>query len=262
MRTRSNVTTKDGITWYYEQEGTGPNIVLIPDGLGECQMFDKTTSMIAEQGFAVTTFDMPGMSRSSSAPTEAITDVTAQKLASYIITLLDHLDIQLATFWGSSSGGATVLALCADYPDRVRNGLPHEVPTFTMDFLSSLPASDDETIVTAMKATSRQMSANEAAWDALGEEVHARLRKNYCTWARSYPLTIPDSSPVDVASVTKRPVSWTIGAMTPNHLFMDNVVSATKAGVPIRSLPGGHFPYVSHPKELAEYIVETTRQYV
>jgi hypothetical protein len=27
MRTRSNITTKDGITWYYEQEGSGPQYV-------------------------------------------------------------------------------------------------------------------------------------------------------------------------------------------------------------------------------------------
>ena len=54
-RTRSTVLTKDGIKWYYEQEGSGPDIVLIPDGFGECQMFDKPMSIIAGSGFTVTT---------------------------------------------------------------------------------------------------------------------------------------------------------------------------------------------------------------
>src|SRR5690348_8946619 len=111
MRTRSTITTKDGITWYYEQEGTGPHVVLIPDGLGECQMFDKPMSLIADHGFTVTTFDMPGMSRSCNAPPETYQDVTAQMLADYVIGLLDELRIDVATFWGSSSGGSTVLAL-------------------------------------------------------------------------------------------------------------------------------------------------------
>ena len=75
MRTTSTTTTKDGITWYYEQEGSGPHLVLIPDGFGECQMFDKPMSVIAKSGFTVTTFDMPGMSRFSKAPPETYQEV-------------------------------------------------------------------------------------------------------------------------------------------------------------------------------------------
>ena len=51
------------------------HLVLIPDGFGECQMFDKPMSVIAKSGFTVTTFDMPGMSRFSKAPPETYQEV-------------------------------------------------------------------------------------------------------------------------------------------------------------------------------------------
>ena len=263
MRSRSTLRTKDGITWYYEQEGSGPHVVLIPDGLGECQMFDKPMSLIADSNFTVTTFDMPGMSRSSNAPPETYQDITAQKLAGYVIGLLDELHIDVATFWGCSSGGATVLALATGYPERVRNGLPHEVPTYDMEELSSLSTADDETISKAMAELVFEGSVgNEAAWRALGAEVHARLWKNYPRWARGYPRTIPRSSPVGMNDLVKRPLDWTVGASTPTARFFDNIVTATKAGVSVKVIPGMHFPYVSDPEAFAKHVVDTTRMYL
>lgn len=264
MRKRSTVTTKDGITWYYEQEGSGPHIVLIPDGLGECKMFDKPISVIAAAGFTVTTFDMPGMSRSASAPTETYTDVTAQKLASYVIGICDHLDIQLATFWGSSSGGSTVLALCVDYPQRVRNGLPHEVPTYRMEHLEQLPTTHEnkDELADYFGKICRAVCGNDEAWDGMGEEVHQRLGSNYVRWASSYPRTIPGSSPTDIGKLRGKPIDWTIGFSTATGAFIDNAVTATKADIPIRAIPGMHFPYLSHPEEFAKYIVERTQMYL
>lgn len=261
-RTRSTVLTKDGIKWYYEQEGSGPDIVLIPDGFGECQMFDKPMSIIAGSGFTVTTFDMPGMSRSSSAPSETYHNVTAQKLATYVVTLLDQLDIKIASIWGCSSGASTVLALCSGFPERVRNGMPHEVPTVNPDILLHLPDSDPATISRELAVISKAYSGNEAAWDALGLEVHARLHENYPRWAYGYPRTIPSSAPTKTQDLHKKPIDWTVGASTPTELFFENIVIASKEGLNIGTLPGNHFPYVSHPEAFAKYVVETSRKYL
>lgn len=261
-RSRSTITTKDGITWYYEQEGSGPHIVLIPDGLGECQMMDKTMSLIAASGFTVTTFDMPGMSRSSNAPSESYHEITAQKLATMVIGLMDKLEIHYASFWGCSSGGLAVLALCSDYPERVRNGLPHEAPTHLMGHLGALVSQDDASIATIMASESRKSSGDVAAWDALGDEVHERLRKNYPRWAHGYIAKLTQSAPISDEDLHKRPIDWTVGEGTPTYQFFNNVVIATKAGIPIETLPGGHFPYVSHPQVMAKHIVEKTRKYL
>jgi len=263
MRTRSTITTKHGITWYYEQEGTGPHVVLIPDGLGESQMFDKPMSLIANGGFTVTTFDTPGFSRSSSAPPETYEDITAQKLASYIIELLDELRIDVAAFWGSSSGGSAVLALASEYPERVRNGMPHEVPTSTAKEFTDLAKLDDEAISKTLSRQVREaLVGNVVAWDALGEEVHSRLWTNYPRWARGYPRTLPQTSSMAIEDLTKRPLDWTVGASTPVAPFLSNIVTATKAGVNFSVISGMHFPYVSDPEAFAEHVVTTARKYL
>ncbi|KAI1131610.1 zearalenone hydrolase [Nemania abortiva] len=263
MRTKGTTTTHEGITWYYEQEGSGPDIVLIPDGLGECHMFDKAIALIAAEGFKVTTFDMPGMSRSSSAPPETYEDVTAQKLASYVISIVDKFGIDTATFWGCSSGGSTILALVAGYPSRVRNALAHEVPTYHIDDLSELHKLEDEAISKALSTTLPAGSCGDLeAWASLGADAHARLWKNYPRWARGYPLTIPPSAPTNVEDLLKRPLCWTVGASTPTSRFFDNIVTATKAGIDIGYIPGMHFPYVSHPEAFAKHVVDAARKHL
>jgi pimeloyl-ACP methyl ester carboxylesterase len=193
-RTTQTVKTKDGINWHVEQEGSGPDVVLVPDGLGECQMFDKSMTMIAAQGFRVTTFDMPGMSRSMDAPPETYQEITGHKLATYVDTLLEALNIPLASVWGCSSGASTVLAMCAAFPDRVRNAMPHELPTTNPEALNGIHEKDPTEIQRDMAITSRALSGDPAGWDALGPEVHARLNDNYVRWAFGCKLPLASSS--------------------------------------------------------------------
>jgi pimeloyl-ACP methyl ester carboxylesterase len=226
-------------------------------------MFDIPIPMIASHGFTVTTFDMPGMSRSSNAPPETYENVTAQKLAGYVIGLLDALNIDIATFWGCSSGGSTVLAIASLYPERMRSGMPHETPTYLMDHLTPLFQESDDKISETMRDFIPEGSVGDVkAWEALGEEVHARLWKNYPRWGRGYPHTLPLSTPVAKEGLLKRPLSWTVGASTPTHLFLDNIVTAAKAGVKIGVIPGMHFPYVSHPQAWVEYVVKEAKKHL
>ena len=263
MRNSKTVATKDGIKWHVEQEGSGPDIVLIPDGIGECKMFDKPVSLIAAQGFRVTTFDMPGFSRSSEAPADSYEKPTAQKLARYILTLLDELEIEQASFFGCSSGASTVLALLVDHSSRVRSAIVHEAPTYDNPDLSALSKLEPDEIVKRLETIISIMSGNKEAWDAMGDEALARIRKNFVTWARSYPIYIPSSTPVgDLEALKQRPLDWTVGAQTATAAFIDNIVTATKAGVSIGTLPGLHFPYVSHPEEFAAHVVEKTKKHI
>lgn len=226
-------------------------------------MFDKSMSMIANSGFTVTTFDGPGMSRSSDSPPETYQNITAQKLACYTISLLDELKIEEAAFWGSSAGGATVLALVADYPERVRNGLPHEVPTILHAHLAEAVKWDDDTIAKQVGSIPIKMGlVSPEAWEALGEECHARLTKNYVRWVRGYPLSLPGSVSTSHDDLLKRPMDWTVGFMTPIGAFVDNVITATKAGISFTTLPGSHFPYVCHPEEFSQYVIEKCQKYV
>ena len=117
MRETPRVATNDGISWYIEQSGSGPHIVLIPSGEGDCHSF-RGLAKVLSPSFTVTTFDMPGFSRST-APHSALENLTPAKGAEQIIALLDKLHITGAIFYGSSSGGLFALALLQNYQERV-----------------------------------------------------------------------------------------------------------------------------------------------
>ncbi|KAK5163886.1 uncharacterized protein LTR77_010280 [Saxophila tyrrhenica] len=264
MRTTGTIKSDHGINWYYEQEGSGPDLVLIPDGLGDCTMFDKPMSLLAAEGFKVTTFDMPGLSRSREAPPETYQNITAQKLASYVIAIMDALNIDVATIWGCSSGGSTVLALVADYPTRIRNALAHEVPTYAIPPLLALLDLPDEELSNAMATNMPKtyFGDNSAAWEGLGEEALNRIWHNFSRWARGYIRSLGCSFPVDKEKLKGKPLDWSIGASTPTAGFFDNIVTAVELEIPISVIPGMHFPYVSDPEDMTKYVVEKTRKYL
>jgi pimeloyl-ACP methyl ester carboxylesterase len=211
--------TPDGINWHVEQTGSGPDILLIPDGLGDCDMFAAPTPLIAKAGFRVTNFDMPGLSRSWEAPESTYTDITPQKLAKYIITLMDELKIQQASIWGCSSGGSTVLALVTEYTDRITSAMAHEVPTYSQAGLEALAQLPDEECSAAISQMipSVLFGPDRGTWDALGPEFHARLWKNYPKWARGYIKTLGSKLWTDKELLRKyrSKLDWSVGAATP-----------------------------------------------
>ncbi|KAH7313857.1 zearalenone hydrolase [Stachybotrys elegans] len=264
MRKTGIITTQHNIKCYYEQEGSGPHIVLIPDGFGDCHEFDKAVSLIADKGFTVTTFDMPGMSRSRDAPPETYQDVTSARLAEYVIGITDALGIKEAAFWGCSSGGGIVLNILKAFPDRVRNAMPHEVPFYEAKSLSEFRAMSDEEIVEKIShLTFVFLGADPKAWEALGKDCHERLKRNYVTWARGYTGTLTHTIPTTAEDILKKPIDWSVGKATPTigTLVSENVEMGKSMGIEVKYISGSHFPSVDCPEEFAQYVVDTCRKY-
>ena len=123
--------------------------------------------------------------------------------------------------------------------------------------LADLTTLDDAAIVERCQILfAHMMNDDLAAWEALGDEYHARLAKNYVTWVRRYLAPAPPSphSPEDLAG---KPITWTIGGLTPAVTLLDNIVLAVKSGCPISALMCKHFPQVSAPEMLAAHIRES-----
>ena len=233
------------------RQGSGPDVILIPSGEGDCEYFSKVAGALATS-FTVTTFDMPGMSRTT-APEAAMKDLTASKLATQIVGLLDQLSIDQTSVWGCSSGGLAALALVADYPNRIRNAIVHEVPLACPDFVKELQFLDDkELIESSRQMFGHVMSEDEERWNAMGPEYLGRLEKNWVTWARTYVNKV--ERPFSKDELTRRPVRWTIGALTPAGQFYQNVVDGYAAGIPVGLLPSRHFPQITVPDVMAEHI--------
>ena len=247
----TRVKAEDGIEWHCERQGSGPHVILIPSGEGDCESFAKVARALAGT-FTVTTFDMPGMSRTT-APQSALHALSASKLAEQIVGLLDQLSIDKAAFYGCSSGGLAALALVADHPSRVQGVVVHEVPLAQSEMVRRFKTMDDDTTVEEIRySNSSIMCEDQDKWQAIGPAYHQRLDQNYLTWARNYANIIERAFTVE--ELTKRPVFWTIGALTPAGFFFQNVVDGYGAGIAVGLLPSKHFPQVTVPDILAEHI--------
>ncbi len=246
----------DSIDWYYESNGRGPAVVLIPSGEGDCRSFENVGDLLSKE-FSVLTFDMPGFSRSSEPPNFDRYSMT--QAANEVAALVRSIGIESATFYGCSSGGLVALSLGADHPELVRNVVVHEVPLAPNPMIARLTAlSDDEVVRVCKDLFDNMMNENAEAWGALGEAYHKRLEKNFVTWVRRYVAAM-DFRTFTTEELRRRPVTWTIGGLTPAAAFFDNVITACNAGLPIGLLMCRHFPQVSIPEVLAEHIRKVAR---
>jgi pimeloyl-ACP methyl ester carboxylesterase len=246
----------DSIKWYYELRGRGPTVVLIPSGEGDCGSFEKVAVALSRE-FAVLTFDMPGFSRSSDPPGFANYSMT--QAASEVVALVRALGLAPATFYGCSSGGQVALSLVADHSSTVRNAVVHEVPLPPGTRSDLVKLTDAEIVRTCQDLFRNDLNENTAAWDALGEAFHKRLERNYVTWVRRYVGGSRILRSFTKEELRRRPVTWTIGGLTPAARFFSNVVTAHAAGIEIGLLMCRHFPQVSVPEVLADHIRKAAR---
>ena len=257
-----------GIEWYCELRGSGPTIVLIPSGEGDCGSFAMVADTLAED-FTVLTFDMPGFSRSST-PAD-FEKVSARLLADQITELVTSWNFTPATFYGCSSGGQVVLSLVADHPDVVRGGIVHEAalakdyawPEMGAEWRAHLNGLDDAGIVQACKDLFRnQMNYYPQAWDALGESYHHRLEKNYITWVRRYLKPGVLDRSYDQEELSRRPIAWSIGGFSQVWQRIGDLRVAQRANIDVKIFKCRHFPQLEIPAVLANHIREHAKQQV
>jgi pimeloyl-ACP methyl ester carboxylesterase len=109
-------TAANGVEVFYEQEGTGDDVLFI-SGLadeGACWV-DQVAGL--KDSYRLTTFDNRGVGRSSTpdGPFQ-IADFAADTIA-----LMDRLELEQPHVVGSSMGGAIAQELALAHPDRVRS---------------------------------------------------------------------------------------------------------------------------------------------
>jgi pimeloyl-ACP methyl ester carboxylesterase len=268
MQTKIFKHKASDIQWYCELRGSGPTVVLIPSGEGDCANFATVADALAGE-FTVLTFDMPGFSRSS-VPLD-FDKVTVQMLSDQISALVKSLNLAPATFYGCSSGGHAVLSLVADHPDIVRNGIVHEAaltkdvawPDMIESRFAQMNSLDDAGVVQACKDWFRnRMNSNPQAWDALGADYHRRLEKNYVTWVRHYFKPGVTDRSYNVEELTKRPIVWSIGGFSEVWFMIGNLHVAQRANIEVEIFRCKHFPQVEIPEVLASHIRKHTKQHL
>lgn len=255
------------IDWYCELRGDGPSVVLMPSGEGDSASFQTVADVLSDE-FTILTFDMPGFSRSG--PPSEFGKVTATMLAGQIAALVSSLNLAPAAFYGCSSAGLAALSLVARHPEIVRNAIVHEaallrdsVPPDATATLFALNDLDDTAIVDSCKGLFRNQANSDArAWDAIGQDYHLRLEKNYVTWVRHYLWEGLADHRYTSEELGYRPISWSVGGLWDSWIVATNAEVARRANLNVESLPCKHFPQVEIPDLLAARIRAHTKTHL
>ncbi len=123
--TKSHTLKVLGATIYYEVQGSGPVLVMIPGGPTDAGIFTGLAGCLADR-YTVVAYDPRGNSRSTfdGTPEEQQLDVHGDDAA----RLIEALGDEPAYVLGSSGGGQIGLNLAARHPERVRTLVAHEPP--------------------------------------------------------------------------------------------------------------------------------------
>jgi len=118
-----------GATLYYEVQGSGPVLVLIPGGPTDAGVFSRLSACLADR-YTVAACDPRGNSRSAldGQREEQRLDLHGDDMA----RLVEELGDEPAYVFGSSGGAQIGLNLAARYPGRVRVLVAHEPPCVKM----------------------------------------------------------------------------------------------------------------------------------
>ena len=111
------LTAADGVRLHYEEAGSGPPLVLQTGGAGDGSMWRDAGYVdgLAED-FKCVLFDHRGHGRSDQPATVA--EHAMQRYVSDLVSLMDHLQVPHAAFWGYSQGADIGLSAASIHPQR------------------------------------------------------------------------------------------------------------------------------------------------
>jgi acetyltransferase/esterase len=264
VHAKTETVVRPGATLYVEFRGTGPLLLLVVGGNGDCAVFDGLAAALADR-LRVLTWDRRGFARSP------LDGPVGDKLAADVedaVALIEHAGGS-ARVLGSSSGAIVALHLLARRPDLVTTLVAHEPPLFPL-----LP--DGHAILAQLDGVYQRFRA-DGPLPAIAEfsaamgiartpppaelppqyaEMMARAVANVTFWFEnefeSYPRAVPD---LDVlAAAGERLVlgrgreSRTAPPARPIEVL------AERFGRAIVEFPGGHVGYAQAPAEFAEVL--------
>ena len=264
-----------GATLYYETEGSGQPLILIPGANGDGFIFMPISQFLKDK-FTVVRYDRRGYSRSElDAPLgpeyhDQDCLLRLKEDAADVAALIRELDAGPAVVFGSSSGAQVALQVLIDYPELVDTLFCHEVPllrTFEdfpeweKKFLNLHTIFKEKGVGPAMFAFVQAISAGEDAGNFQETAAAAGgpyAAKNMDFWFE-FELRQYSRYPMDFEALDRSADKLVLvngedsGGKMPAHA---NEYFAKKYGKEVVIAPNRHFGYAEKPAEFAKVLLK------
>lgn len=255
-----------GAQLFFETQGHGPLLLMIPGATGTAASFTMVREHLAAH-YTVVTYDRRGFSRSRLAgPQDEKHRLETD--ADDVRRLIEHLTDEPAIVFGSSSGGIVALAVLTHHPCVVRTLVPHESPSVRLlpngqqwvDFFLSVydlyRQSGIEPALTMFREQAFAEVDRQVMTRARDPKQSEVLHANATYWfeheLRQYPAMDLDLDPLRVHADRIMPA---VGQESREyHCYEVTVELAKRLGRDVLELPGGHIGFVTHPAAFARTI--------
>jgi pimeloyl-ACP methyl ester carboxylesterase len=252
-----------GAQLFYETQGRGPLMLLIPGAFGSGAMFSTVAERLAGH-YTIVTYDRRGFSRSR---LEGPQDDThrLQTDADDVRRLIEHVSDEPAIVFGTSSGGLVGLTVLTDHPYVVRALLPFEPPAVTLlpdgkqwvDFFWRVYERYRHEGIEPALALFRAHAFAEADRHVMARardpQSNESLRANITYWfeheLRQYPAV--DLNLEALSSQADRIVPVAGWESRGYPCYRVSVELGRHIGRDVIELPGGHVGHVAHPATFA-----------
>lgn len=261
-----------GARLYYETEGSGPVLVMVPGANGDNNVF-KPVRAFLKHNFTVVTYDRRGFSQSELTGPQDY-DRRLETDADDVQSLISHLTKEPAVVFGSSSGAIVALKVLSRYPSSVRAVVAHEPPLvkvlpdsqkWTEFFQSVYDLKAESGIPAAMqKFTSILSNRSDAVLMAADSpmKISEAAIGNVQYWFEHELLQYSGSNPdLDAIKQNADKLILAVGLASENDFPSLPAKELSKAlNRPILALPGGHFGYVAEPENFARQLIAGLEQ--
>jgi pimeloyl-ACP methyl ester carboxylesterase len=253
----------NGISFHCEIRGSGPAVVLIPDGCNDCEPYDGLSLRLADE-FTVLTFDPRGGSRSMDPSPRPL---TPKDLAEDVAGIVQELKLGRVGVYGCSSGAQAALALGKYFPALVRNIAVHEIalqeaplPDAGLQYFRNLRTFAPHLINGLGPIDFLAMNAD--AVQSLSPECRQRMKANAVFWSRYYLGSADCDTYREQDFKTMPPVDITVGAWSAAWIVYGNLDLAARGARSVTWLNAAHHPELTCPDDFAAHLRHVFRRYL
>ena len=256
-----------GATLWYEAQGTGPTLLLIPGGNGDATAYRSLSGLLSDR-FTVVRYDRRGYSHSS---LDGPPDDTRRLVCDSddARQLIESVSAEPAFVFGNSAGAIVGLDLLSRCPQSVRTLVAHEPPIATVlpDSATQLAILDD--VYATFRTSGREVAMQKfaaaegiesgptlppgAEKDPRVQQLMEQMHRNLDFWfeheLRQYSRFVPD---VGVLRNLRDRLVLAGGRESHSSFpYRPNTVLAELLRLSLVDFPGGHLGYVTRTTEFA-----------